>query len=207
MENVNQLSIETINKLGLVDNIINLYANIPDRNSANNMIHTFLKGMNISDQSIFDINNKLADIGVSNLNKDGLNEFIAKKLVTNYNVSESISFEIVSLSNKILSSYLERTIRDNETIELRKQNESQEAYIDQELEKLKKTLNERLEIKYEKLKIFEKELQIESELTVTKFVEASNLWLDNPISEKEKIKIKNDVDNFLNGDNNIIIEL
>jgi hypothetical protein len=207
MENVNQLSIETINKLGLVDNIINLYANIPDRNSANNMIHTFLKGMNISDQSIFDINNKLADIGVSNLNKDGLNEFIAKKLVTNYNVSESISFEIVSLSNKILSSYLERTIRDNETIELRKQNESQEAYIDQELEKLKKALNERLEIKYEKLKIFEKELQIESELTVTKFVEASNLWLDNPISEKEKIKIKNDVDNFLNGDNNIIIEL
>jgi hypothetical protein len=207
MENVNHLSIETINKLGLVDNIINLYANIPDRNSANNMIHTFLKGMNVSDQNILDINNKLDDIGVSKLNKDGLNQFIAKKLVTNYNVSESMSFEIVSLSNKILSSYLERTMRDNETIALRKHNESHEAYIDQELEKLKKALNERLEIKYEKLKIFEKELNIESELTVTKFVEASNLWLDNPITENQKNKIKNDVNDFLNGDNNIIIEL
>lgn len=207
MENVNHLSIETINKLGLVDNIINLYANIPNRNSANNMIHTFLKGMNVSDQNILDINNKLDDIGVSKLNKDGLNQFIAKKLVTNYNVSESKSFEIVSLSNKILSSYLERTIRDNETIALRKHNESHEAYIDQELEKLKKALNERLEIKYEKLKIFEKQLNLESELTVTKFVEASNLWLDNPITENQKNKIKNDVNDFLNGDNNIIIEL
>lgn len=207
MENVNHLSIETINNLGLVDNIINLYANIPDRNSANNIIHTFLKGMNVSDQNILDINNKLDDIGVSKLNKDGLNQFIAKKLVTNYNVSESMSFEIVSLSNKILSSYLERTMRDNETIALRKHNESHEAYIDQELEKLKKALNERLEIKYEKLKIFEKELNIESELTVTKFVEASNLWLDNPITENQKNKIKNDVNDFLNGDNNIIIEL
>jgi hypothetical protein len=207
MENVNHLSIQTINKLGLVDNIINLYANIPDRNSANNMIYTFLKGMNVSDQNILDINNKLDDIGVSKLNKDGLNQFIAKKLVTNYNVSESMSFEIVSLSNKILSSYLERTIRDNETIALRKHNESHEAYIDQELEKLKKALNERLEIKYEKLKIFEKELNLESELTVKKFVEASNLWLDNPITENQKNKIKNDVNDFLNGDNNIIIEL
>lgn len=205
MENTNQPSLEMIKKLGIVDNIINLYANIPDRNSANNMIHNVLKGLNLSDKNILEINNKLDNIGASKLNKDGLNEFISNKLVSNYNISEGVSFEIVNLSNIIISSYLERTIRDIKSSELRKSNESQEAFIYQELEKLKKELNERLEIKYKKLKDFEKELDMESDLTVAKFVEASNLWLDNPICENQQIK--NDVNDFLNGENNIIIEL
>jgi hypothetical protein len=207
MDNTNKLSLETINKLGLVDNIINLYVNIPNRNWAKDAIYNTLKKMDISDKNIFEINNALDQIGINKLNKDGLNEFISQKLVSDYNISENRSIEIVNLSNRIIASYLERIIRDVNTAELRKSNESQEAFIQLELEKLKNELNERLEIKKNKLKIFEEQLQNESDLTVAKFVEASNSWLENPTSEEDRQKLKDDVDNFLNGDNNIIIEL
>jgi hypothetical protein len=207
MDNTNKLSLETINKLGLVDNIINLYVNIPNRNWAKDAIYNTLKKMDISDKNIFEINNALDQIGINKLNKDGLNEFISQKLVSDYNISENRSIEIVNLSNRIIASYLERIIRDVNTAELRKSNESQEAFIQLELEKLKNELNERLEIKKNKLKIFEEQLQNESDLTVAKFVEASNSWLENPTREEDRQKLKDDVDNFLNGDNNIIIEL
>lgn len=207
MDNTNQLSLETIKKLGLADNIINLYANIPNRDSAKNIFDNVLKGIGISDKYIIEINNGLDKIGVYKFNKDGLNDFISQKLVSNYNISENRSIEIVSLSNRIIASYLERIIRDVNTAELRKSNESQEAFIQLELEKLKKELNERLEIKKNKLKIFEEQVQNESDLTVEKFVEASNLWLENPFREEDRQKLKDDVDNFLNGDNNVIIEL
>ncbi len=207
MDNTNQLSLETIKKLGLADNIINLYANIPNRDSAKNIFDNVLKGIGISDKYIIEINNGLDKIGVYKFNKDGLNDFISQKLVSNYNISENRSIEIVSLSNRIIASYLERIIRDVNTAELRKSNESQEAFIQLELEKLKKELNERLEIKKNKLKIFEEQVQNESDLTVEKFVEASNLWLENPFREEDRQKLKDDVDKFLNGDNNVIIEL
>ena len=207
MDNTNQLSLETIKKLGLADNIINLYANIPNRDSAKNIFDNVLKGIGISDKYIIEINNGLDKIGVYKFNKDGLNDFISQKLVSNYNISENRSIEIVSLSNRIIASYLERIIRDVNTAELRKSNESQEAFIQLELEKLKKELNERLESKKNKLKIFEEQVQNESDLTVEKFVEASNLWLENPFREEDRQKLKDDVDNFLNGDNNVIIEL
>lgn len=207
MDNTNQLSLETINKLGLVDNIINLYVNIPNRNWAKDAIYNALKKMDISDKNIFEINNELDQIGIYKLNKDGLNEFISQKLVSDYNISENRSIEIVSLSNRIIASYLERIIRDVNTAELRKSNESQEAFIQLELEKFKKELDERLEIKKNKLKTFEEQLQNESELTVGKFVEATNSLLGNPTSEKDKQKLNDDVDKFLNGDSNVIIEL
>lgn len=207
MDNTNQLSLETIKKLGLADNIINLYANIPNRDSAKNIFDNVLKGIGISDKYIIEINNGLDKIGVYKFNKDGLNDFISQKLVSDYNISENRSIEIVSLSNRIIASYLERIIRDVNTAELRKSNESQEAFIQLELEKLKKELNERLEIKKNKLKIFEEQVQNESDLTVEKFVEASNLWLENPFREEDRQKLKDDVDKFLNGDNNVIIEL
>ena len=207
MDNTNQLSLETIKKLGLADNIINLYANIPNRDSAKNIFDNVLKGIGISDKYIIEINNGLDKIGVYKFNKDGLNDFISQKLVSDYNISENRSIEIVSLSNRIIASYLERIIRDVNTAELRKSNGSQEAFIQLELEKLKKELNERLEIKKNKLKIFEEQVQNESDLTVEKFVEASNLWLENPFREEDRQKLKDDVDKFLNGDNNVIIEL
>lgn len=183
--------------------LLKMSSSIPTKMEVENLINNFYNENNISVETSGELDMVLQSFGVDKINKEGLNTYAANLITQKSGLPIEHSARVISGVRTLISNLLERRQLQEQVNLLKSSNSQREIALMRELEICNQEIDNRITAQNLLISHYKSEISKE-DLTAEQLIVATENFLG---FEVDKRQIKEDIENLLNGDTNIIIEL
>ena len=183
--------------------ILKVSSSIPSKLEVNDVIKNFYDKHNLSTENIREFDRVLQTLGIAKINREGFDLYVSNLITKNSGLSVEHSTRILHGAQTLISNILEREELQEEVDRLKLSNSQREFELKKEIEFRNHEINTRISDQNFLISQYHKEIEVNN-LTAIQLIVATEKFLGVDVNRE---KIREDVEELLNGNTNIIIEL
>lgn len=198
------MQLETQSSLAIFFNqLLKVSSAIPTKIEVDDCIQKFYNEHNISVETRSEFDMVLQSLGIDKINQEGLDRYALNLISKNSGLSVENSTRIMHGAKTLIANILERKELQEQVKGLKIYNSQREIELKKEIETRNQEINSIVTAQNLLIAKYKTQLNVK-DLTAEQLITATEKLLETDVN---RLKIKEDVEDFLHGNTNIIIEL
>lgn len=187
----------------LLNQILKVASSIPTKMEVDDVIKKFYDKNNVSAEESREFDMVLRSLGIDKINQEGLDLYVSNLITKNSGLPVEHSARVLNGARTLITSLLQRIEIQKEVNRLKFSNSQRELELKNEIDIRSKEIDSRITEQNLLISKYKEEIEVKN-LTAEQLIAATEKFLGVDVNRQ---KIREDVEELLNGNTNIIIEL